>query len=237
MAGYIPKEQLDSYQRWQINSFDRPTAAPVAPATSSEPVAVPAPQEIVDETAGGELVTDFGLPTAEDIERIHAEAREAGYAEGHQAGYAEGREAAREQAERMLALADNLQRSLTGIDQSVADEVLSLALEVASQVLRRTVESDPDYLLPIIREALAALPLHHGHVTLHINPADAEAVRQHLGNQFTQAGWHVIEDAQVELGGCFLRAGSSEVDATLATRWKRVLESIGLASAEPPEAA
>lgn len=235
MAGYIPKEQLASYQRWQFNSFDGPTTAPAAPTAEPPSQTNPLPQETASEEVNGEVVSNFGLPTAEDIERIHAEAREAGYTEGHQAGYAEGMAAGRKEAERIAAMAANLQQSLLGIDQSVADEVLGLALEVASQVLRRTIETDPDYLLPIIREALAALPLHHGHVTLHIHPTDAEAVRQHLGSQFTQAGWHVVEDAQVELGGCFLRAGSSEIDATLATRWKRVLESIGLAPAEPPE--
>ena len=236
MAGYIPKEQLDSYRRWQIDSFDTPS--PAAVQSAIPPLPQPLPEETAAPTAEMSdvpVVTGVPLPTAEDIERIHNEAREAGLAEGYQAGFAEGQEAASRQAERITALADNLQQALTTIDQSVADDILALAIELAGQVLRRTIDSDPDYLLPIVREALAALPLHHGHVTLHINPADGETLRQHLGNQFAQSGWHIVEDPQVELGGCFLRAGSSEVDATLATRWRRVLEAVGIGADEHRE--
>ncbi len=234
MAGYIPKEQLASYQRWQLGSFDEPGTP--APAAAAAPPAAPPPAAAPEGDPGsGEIVSGIALPTAEDIERIHAEAREAGFEEGRQAGYAAGLEATRAETERMAALAGNLARALADMDQAIADEVLALAIELSGQVLRRTIETDADYLLPIVREALAALPLHHGHVMLHANPADTESLRRHLGNQFSQAGWHIVDDPQVELGGCFLRAGSSEVDATLATRWKRVLEAIGVGATEPPE--
>lgn len=235
MAGYIPKEHLEHYQRWQFGSFDESQPAAPAPAPQpAEPEAPPPPAQECDAPAG-EIVTGINLPTAEDIERIHNEAREAGYAEGHQAGYEAGLAATRAETERIAALAANLQQALLSVDQTIADDVLALAIELAGQVLRRNIESDPDYLLPIVREALAALPLHHGHVSLHTNPADAEQLRQHLGNQFSQAGWHIVEDPQIEIGGCFLKAGSSEVDATLETRWKRVLEAIGLGSGDTPE--
>lgn len=219
MSGYIPKEQLNAYRRWQLDSFDsdREDAARAEP----EPAAEPAP----------EVVTEFSLPTAEDIERIHNEAHESGYqagfAEGQQEGYRAGYEVAHTQAERLAALADNFESALAGIDQSVAEQVLALALEVASQVLRSTVVARPESLLPVIREAIAALPLHHGHVMLHINPAEVEMVREHLGEQFLNSGWRIVEDKEIEPGGCLLKAGSSEVDGTLETRWKRVLETIG----------
>lgn len=234
MSGYIPKEQLDAYRRWQAESFD-----PAPPEVEEPPVPEPEPEpvEFIDDTS--ELVTGIGLPTAEDIERIHNEAHQAGYQtgfdEGREEGYRAGLELAKPQAERMAALAGNLEASLASMDQTVADQVLALALEVASQVLRSTVASRPETLLPVIREALAALPLHHGHVALHINPRDAEMVREHLADQFQHAGWRIVDDKEVQAGGCFVRAGNSEVDATLETRWKRVLEAIGVASEDAPE--
>lgn len=224
MSGYIPKEQLDAYRRWQFDSFDPPgtEAPPPEPAPAAE-------AEVPD----SEVVTDFGLPTAEDIERIHNEAHQAGYQagyeEGQQEGYRAGLESAQAEAQRMAALADNLEAALAAIDQAVADQLLALALEVANQVLRATVSARPETLIPVIREAIAALPLHHGHISLHIHPDDAEAVRQRLGEQFLQSGWRIVEDREVQAGGCFVRAGSSEVDASLETRWQRVLEAIGAA--------
>ncbi|MBS1189610.1 MAG: Flagellar assembly protein FliH [Rhodocyclaceae bacterium] len=223
MPGYIPKEHLDAYRRWQAEDFDAPAQQIVEPP----PPAVPEPTDDTSEL----VVADIGLPTAEDIERIHDEAQQAGYEiglqEGREEGYRAGLESAQAEARRIAALADNLEASLAAIDQAVADEVLALALEVAHQVVRGIIAARPEGLLPVIREALAALPLHHGHLSLHINPEEAEKVRQHLGEQFLHAGWRIVEDREVHAGGCFIRAGTSEVDATVDTRWKRVLEAIG----------
>lgn len=228
MSGYIPKEQLDAYRRWQVESFDSPEPEP-------EPLPEPpAPEEVAEESSEP-VPANFGLPTAEDIERIHNEAHQAGYQAGYEEGHGKGREegygtgleAAQAEAQRIGTLADNLENSLASIDQTVADQVLDLALEVAHQVLRGAIAVRPEGLLPVIREALAALPLHHGHVSLHINPEEAEMVRQHLGDQFAHSGWRIVEDREIQAGGCFVRAGTSEVDATLETRWRRVLEAIG----------
>jgi len=83
-------------------------------------------------------------------------------------------------------------------------------------------------LLPVIREAISALPIHHAHIALHLNPVDAPHIRNRIGEQFNQTGGQIIEDAEITVGGCLVKAGASEVDATTETRWKRVLEAIGV---------
>lgn len=223
MSGIIPKEQLAGIRRWEIGSFDAPkTGRPPPPPPAPAPVA-----EVVEEEVPG-----IALPTAADIERIHEEARaagyQAGYEEGRQAGEQEAREASELLAQHMLALTDNLQQALSRIDQEVAEQLLALATEIAAQVLCGTIAIKSDVLLPIIRDATAALPLHHSHVTLRLNPADAVHVRSHLGDQLAQTGTQIIDDNEISRGGCLVRANASEVDATIETRWKRVLEAIGI---------
>lgn len=221
MSEIIPKEKLGGFQRWQINSFDPPK--PELPQSAPPP---PAPVETSEEE-----VPAFTLPTAEDIERLHEESRAAGY----QAGYEEGRQAAEEtcraaatnEIERLATLVDGLQSALDELDQNVAEQLLALATEIASQMISGTIAVKEDILLPIIREAIAALPLQHGHLTLRLNPADATLVRAQLGEQLAQSGAQIIDDSEISPGGCLVRAGTSEVDATIETRWKRVLEAIG----------
>lgn len=220
MSGYIPKEQLDAYRRWQVDSFDPPKPEPEQPEPAS-----------AFDAEAEEVVSGVGLPTAEDIERMHEQAHQegyqAGFEEGRQEGYRLGLEAAQAEAQRIAALGDNIEAALASVDQAVADQLLELALETARQVLRASLAAKPDALLPVIREAMAALPLHHGHVSLHINPSDGEMVREHLGEHFQQSGWRIVDDKEITAGGCLIQAGNSEVDATLETRWKRVLEAIG----------
>jgi flagellar assembly protein FliH len=220
MSGFIPKEKLTAYQRWELAAFDE--AEQAAKAVAAEPP--PAPEE-----------PPPALPTAEDIERIHSEAYAAGYADGqaagleagHAEGYAAGEAEARVEAERIAALGANLIQHLQAIDQEIAEELLTVAVGIASQVLRQSLRVKPELLLPVVREAMAALPLAHAHPALFLNPTDAALVRSQLGEQLAHKGWRILEDSSIEAGGCRIESGTSEVDATLSTRWQRVLDTIG----------
>lgn len=230
----ISKEQIAEFKRWQIESFDAP-AAGVKPEKAPA-AAKPSPSE-------AQAAPEITLPTVESLERMHEEARKAGYDEGYasgekagldagldagrKAGYEEGAAQAKKEAERLALLADHFQKSLATLDQEVADAVLDLSLSIARQVVQHQLQTQPESIIGVIRSALSSLPLHHGNITITLHPEDARLLREHLGNQIAQSGWHLIEDPDFERGGCQLRAGSSEVDATFATRWRRVLEALG----------
>lgn len=224
----IPKEKLAGFQRWHLNSFDQ------KPVVSTAPIPTP----VIAETIAQPLapLNEVALPTAEDVEQIREEARKTGYEAGFEEGRAVAEKASQEAAQETSAgistLIANIEKALAELDQSVANQILDLALEVATQISRGAIRTKTDYLLPIIREAITGLPLHHAHITLHLNPADASNVRTGMGEQIGQHNMQIIEDEDISLGGCRLRAGSSEVDATTETRWSRVLEAIG---AEPRE--
>ncbi len=222
MAGFIPKEDLAAYQRWNANSFESKPKA-TKPAHPSAP-------KIAEHTEE-EVITTIGLPTAADIERINESARnegyEAGFAEGRQAGVENHTAAMASELAKLSGLISNLQAAIASMDQTIADQVLDLALEVAAQVIRGTIKVRNDVLLPVIREAISALPLHHGHLVLYLNPADALMIREQIGDQLQQTGTQIVDDDAVTQGGCSLKAGTSEIDATIETRWKRVLEAIG----------
>jgi flagellar assembly protein FliH len=216
MSGFIPKEKLTAYQRWELAAFDEIEQETVAEQKAAEAAEEPPePQEPA-----------LQLPTAEEIEQIHAEAQQAGYA----AGYEEGLAHARGEAEKITALVANLHQNLQALDQEIGEQLLEVSIAIASQVLRQSLRVKPELLLPVVREAVAELPLHHGHPALFLNPADAALVRSQLGEQLAHNGWRILEDSSIEGGGCRIESGASEVDATLQTRWRRVLDAIGAKS-------
>ena len=227
MSGFIPKEQLGGYQRWQIASFDR--AATTQPVENE--VATTASTTIGNAVAASESMLEIPFPTAEALEQVSETAR----AEGFRIGYDEGRAAAQaelekfseEQIQNLGAIVSNLQVSITELDQNIADQLLDLALEVAAQVLRGSLAVQRDLLLPTIREAVAELPLHHGTISLHFNPDDANALRAALSEQLAHTGAHIVPDRNISPGGCRITAGNCEIDARIETRWKRVIEAIG----------
>ncbi|WP_369751602.1 FliH/SctL family protein [Pandoraea sp. B-6] len=48
-----------------------------------------------------------------------------------------------------------------------------------------------------------------------------------MGAELRAAGWTVRADSTIERGGCKAEAASGEVDATVATRWQRVMAALG----------
>lgn len=222
MSSLIPKEKLTAYQRWEVAAFDEEQGNAASPPPAAPP-AEEAAVEIAGQPDNQSQDPPVVLPTAEAIERMHREAHEEGYA----AGYQEGITAARAAAAGIATLMDSLQQALATIDQGVADQLLALAIEVANQVLRQSLRVQPELLLPIIREAVATLHPHQGQPLLFVHPEDATLVRSQLAEALSHNNWRIVEDSALTIGGCRVELGASEVDATLETRWRRVIEGIG----------
>ena len=53
-----------------------------------------------------------------------------------------------------------------------------------------------------------------------------------LKEQLTHTGAHIVADSNIAEGGCVIKAGSSEIDASMGVRWRRVLEAIGIKAKE-----
>ncbi len=215
MAATTEEGKLTAWERWELAAFEEvpgqqsPHKKPGAAKKAEEPPPPPPEPEVV-------------LPTAEEVAQIREQARQ----EGYQTGYREGQTKARGEAERLNRAAGRLEEALAGIDAEVAEELLALALEVARQVVRQELKADPQILLQVVREALAQLP--HQHASIFLHPEDASLLRSHLGDQLTHAGHRIHEDPKLARGDCVLEAGGSHLDATVATRWRRTLESLGI---------
>lgn len=219
MTGFIPKEKLTAYQRWEVAAFDEAEQAAARAATAAQK------KTALDHDAiEGTDQTPLVLPTASDIERMHVEAHEQGFA----AGYEEGMAKANAIAAQLDDLMSNLQHALKEIDQHVAEQLLATAVEIANQVLRHSLKIKPELILPVVREAIATLHPHLGHPALFAHPDDAALIRSQLGEQLAHNNWRIIEDASLTAGGCRVELGASEIDATLETRWRRVIEAIGI---------
>ena len=256
-------QAVGAYRRWEPDSFDEADDAqprPQAPSVIPPPEAslAPAPAAPEPEAAAVEshehdddLPADFKLPTAEEIERMQEDIRTAAMEEGRREGHAEayaigldegysaGKARAEEEAARLAALADTLDQSLSNLDHEVADELMALAIELARQMVRQTLVQHPDSIVETVRSALQQLPQGHAHI--HLHPADLALAREHLGEQLSHAGHRLQEDPALARGDCRIDAAGAQVDATLETRWRRVLESLGheharFAVADEPDA-
>ena len=160
------------------------------------------------------------LPTASQVEGIQRQARD----EGFQAGYAEGMQKAVQENRRFAELIAVFEQQM---DEQVAHELLDLSLDIARQVLHQALKVNPELMLGVVREAIGTLPHVNQGAHLVLHPDDAALVRERMGEQLAHSGWKIFEDARVERGGARIETANSQIDASLETRWNRVVAALG----------
>ncbi len=202
----IPKEQMTAYERWELPNFGSDNTGGSAHFAASHPHGARGTAAVV-------------LPTAAQIENIQQQAYDEGYAAGAQM--------AAQEAQRMAALANSMEQAIHQMDQQVAHDLLTLAMEVARQMVQQALKVNPEILLSVINAAIGSLPHFNQGAHLVMHPDDATLVRAKMGEQLTHSGWKIFEDALIERGGVRVATAHSQIDATLATRWQHIATALG----------
>ena len=243
--------------RWTLPSLDasRPAASELdtpdvmTPAVESveavEPVvpAAPAPEDgpASDDVAGDALDDTFDEPVAcpdtvlaAEREAAYAAGFEAGRVDGHAAGLDAGRAEGRAELDASITafqgVLDYLARPIDEHDDRLEDELVALSVAVARQLVRRELTTAPGEIVPVVREALAALPSSQRNVSVCLHPDDAALVREVLAESAESAAWTLSEDPLLSRGGCRVEAGYSHVDATLETRLQHIATALSARS-------
>lgn len=160
---------------------------------------------------------------------------ELGARTGLQQGYSEGSQAlddfesrkAADVAQQMQQLVDSFRGEMAALESQVASDLVSLAVDIARQVLRRELATDATALLPVAGEALRALGEGASQLELRVHPADAPVLRQHLESLPAARDWRLREDCAIRRGGCRVEADTGVADATFETRWQAVMATLG----------
>ena len=134
----------------------------------------------------------------------------------------------RETAERLDALVRALDSSLGALQQRMAKELLQLACDIARQVVRRELASDPQALLPVVREALDMLVNEGRPATVRLNPADWAVLEQPLRAEFAQGKVQWQPDPAVAAGDCQVESAGTVIDGSMEKRWRRAVAALGL---------
>ena len=233
----IAAERLEGFAPFTLAELSRESAAPARHAFEPGEAGAREPAADPFERFEADAGTDpFGR---ERFEAGYRAGREAGYAEGLERGYAAGiekadrqhREAERQAgatlSARIASLDTALEAAFAQVEREAADQVVALALDVARHALRATLAVRPETIVPVVQEALSSLFDERVRVHLHLNPRDVELVRSELGERLDARNCEIVGDASIEPGGCRAETPRAEIDATVATRWRRALAAIG----------
>ena len=190
-------------QREQLSAYQRWELASLATAEAPDPRA--------DAAREAELVA----------------LRTAAAAEGKAAGYAAGMADAAADRARLATLLDRLDVAAGDHEQRLMDEVLDLALVLGRQLVGEALAVRRELVLPVVAAGLQQLPQSVQRVDLMLNPEDLEIVRTFLAGRPPGQRCDLRADAAIAPGGCRIETEQCEIDATLPTRWRRLLAGLG----------
>ena len=167
------------------------------------------------------------IDAAPDPELIHA--RELARREGMEEGRREAAALLEGERVALKTLIAGMNEVMQDFEQSLANDVLSMSLELAKLIVRQSLRVKPEAVVAVVREAVESLPGVSDQTVLLVHPADAVLIRMAAENDraLGELPWKIVEDEHIERGGCRLETPTTEVDATLETRWRRVLAALG----------
>ena len=170
---------------------------------------------------------------------IRTEADGRGYAEGFARGRREGEESGRKQAyddakrefqteqAQLLSSVSALVTGLESMKEELLDrahrDLLVFAVAVAERITKRTGLLDRYVVVGNAKEAIRQIGVRTDLVA-RVNPVDLDALRRYateLSSELAdESHFALIEDTNIEPGGCLLSSATSTVDATLSGQFE-----------------
>ncbi|MDP2229818.1 FliH/SctL family protein [Methylotenera sp.] len=205
----IPKEQQTAYERWEMSSFTEghPSISGIKAKKKEE------------DTVASEKISQV-------FESARKEAYTKGMQEGFAVGMAKAREYAQEEKQHFLKLMESFSDALEKSDEQIADDALSLALEIAKAMLKVKLNIDTSIVLPVVMDAIHYLPYVQKPARILVHHEDAQMLREYLAEEIASQHWQIQEDINIERGGCIVETGANQIDATNEVRWKRISDAL-----------
>jgi flagellar assembly protein FliH len=180
----------------------------------------------VDSTAAdalrGAARTGAHMLTAAQLDALEREVKDEAKQRGYEEGLAAGKAELASRVARLDALAAAFTHPFQGLEQSVEDEIVGLAVSLARHLVRREVEHDPAVLHTAVADCLAVLATSVRDVTLYFHPDDAALVRNERKGGSEQR-FKIATDAALGRGDLRLVSESSLVDGTIAARCAEIV--------------
>lgn len=164
-----------------------------------------------------------------EAEKIRSEAREA----GHQAG----REEAAANLEEALKTLNDAVKERKKIIKDAEGEILRLALKIAEQIIHSEVSLHRDVSLNIVSEAIGRVS-DREQIIVKVNRDDAEYLKRYKDRLASMLdgvkSFSIIEDANIEPGGCIIETNLGFIDSRISTKLKSIEEALAKVTAEEP---
>lgn len=155
--------------------------------------------------------------------------------EAREEGRREGREEAAARIEEALQALNQAVKERKKIIRDAESEILRLSLRIAEQIIRSEVSLHRDVSLNIVSEAIGRVS-DREQIIVRVNREDAEYLKRYkdrlAGMLDGVKSFSIIEDSNIEPGGCVIETNLGFIDARISTKLKSIEEALQKVSSE-----
>jgi flagellar assembly protein FliH len=206
---FIPREELGDFANWQPGTFGGGAAG-----SGSAAAAAPAAE-----------------PTADEWRARIAAARQVGYQEGYRDGLVAlesfKQSFAQQATSQVGALLQSFDDQLGVLDGDIARALAQTAVQLARQVLRHELVTQPQLVAQVAAEAVGAVMLSARHIAVQVHPLDLPLVAEGAEEALKSRGARLAANPAIQRGGVLVQSDVGAVDARIATRWAQAAAALG----------
>lgn len=104
----------------------------------------------------------------------------------------------------------------------VSECIMDISIEIARKIINKEIETDKEYILPIIKGAVEEVNKTENKITLKVMPKDVEIVRDKIADIFSgnyfEAKISVVPDNDIKDGGVIVETSNGLIDASIETQ-------------------
>ena len=192
--------------------------------------------------------------TAEEIEEIRQAAYEEGFSQGKEEGFAkgyeegkasgfedgsvkgheegitkgleEGRERIESLASQWQSLISQLHHPINVVENNIEQQLVQLVAQLTEAITLEEARTNPDILLRAVSEGMNALPSKEPNTQVLLHPDDIAIVVDEFGEEhINEQGWRILSAPHLERGSCQIENSTSNIDLSVKSRMKEVLDS------------
>lgn len=145
-------------------------------------------------------------------------------------GYRKGLEESREDLEDFRKSFSEFMNSPKNVFEYIAPDILEISVDIAKEIIKKEVESDPQVLINIIVDVLKTVSKNEPKVNIRVKPQAVQFIKDTIPNITYQYGIdakiNIISDPSIEDGGCIFQTNNGIVDASIDTQLEIIKKAL-----------
>lgn len=140
---------------------------------------------------------------------------------GYRLGMAEAEKEITEKVDGLLSLSEGAIRAREELLCGSEPEVIELAIGIAEKIVGQELTVNPEIVAGMVHRALERAGKSDTYY-LHVNPADAQVMKEYLREDLTEVTCEIVADSRIERGGCVIATSHGHVDAQVSSQFAEV---------------